>query len=285
MATGSFNRSGLNYEAGARTPVAAAFAGLLLMFLVVAVAPLAAYLPNAAMAGVLFLVAWGLIDFHHMGKVIKVNKSGTAAMLVTFASTLVLKLEDAIFLGVILSLALYLNKTSHARVVRRVPDPTGAKRSFVTVDATGAEGARVLPECPQLRIIRIDGSLFFGAVQHVQTEITKMDQQNPEQLHLAIVADGVNFVDVAGAEFLGQEAKARRKRGGDLYLLRVKEGVRVPLNNGGFLEEIGKQNIFQSKTEAIGEIFQRLDPAVCRQCPYRIFQECATVPPPQVTEA
>ena len=66
VATGSFNRSGLNYEAGARTPIAAAFAGLLLMGIMVLVAPLAAYLPNAAMAGVLFLVAWGLIDFEHM---------------------------------------------------------------------------------------------------------------------------------------------------------------------------------------------------------------------------
>jgi SulP family sulfate permease len=62
VATGSFNRSGVNYEAGARTPLAAVFAGLLLMLIVLLVAPLATYLPKAAMAGVLFLVAWGLID-------------------------------------------------------------------------------------------------------------------------------------------------------------------------------------------------------------------------------
>jgi SulP family sulfate permease len=276
VATGSFNRSGLNYEAGARTPIAAAFAGLLLMFLVVAVAPLAAYLPNAAMAGILFLVAWGLIDFHHMAKVVRVNKSGTAAMLVTFGATLVLKLEDAIFLGVILSLALYLNKTSHAQVLRRVPDPREEKRGFVT------NSDLTLPECPQLRLVRIDGSLFFGAVDHVRTEITKMDQQTPEQVHVAIVSDGMNFVDVAGAEYLAQEAKARRAKGGNLYLLRVKEGVCQPLGKGGYLEEIGRANIFDTKTEAIEKIFHRLDPEVCRRCTRRIFQECATLPPPEV---
>jgi SulP family sulfate permease len=279
VATGSFNRSGLNYEAGARTPIAAAFAGLLLMFIVVLVAPLAAYLPNAAMAGILFLVAWGLIDFHHMGKVVKVNKSGTAAMLVTFASTLVLKLEDAIFLGVILSLALYLNKTSHAQVLRRVPDPREDKRGFVT------NTDRSLPECPQFRLIRIDGSLFFGAVQHVQSEIAKMDEETPEQKHLAIVSDGINFVDVAGAEFLAQEARTRRQRGGTLYLVRVKEGVCQPLGKGGYLEEIGRENMFDGKTEAIEKIFQRLDGKVCETCTRRIFRECQELPPPQVTEA
>ena len=58
VATGSFNRSGMNYEAGAKTPLAAIFAGLLLIPVVLFVAPLAAYLPNCAMAAILFLVAW-----------------------------------------------------------------------------------------------------------------------------------------------------------------------------------------------------------------------------------
>ncbi len=278
VATGSFNRSGLNFEAGARTPLAAAFAGLLLMGIVVLVAPLAAYLPNAAMAGVLFLVAWGLIDFEHMRKVVQTNRSGAIAMFATFLACLFLKLEDAIFLGVILSLILYLNQTSHAKVVRRVPHPAQEKRRFVTV--TNGD----LPECPQLRIVRVDGSLFFGAVENVRAALTRFQEAHPEQKHLAIVADGINFIDVAGAEFLTELARERRKEGGDLYLLRVKEGVCTPLRNGGFLEEIHPENIFKSKTEAIEEIFKRLDKAICSRCPVRIFKECEELPPPDTTE-
>ena len=71
VSTGSFNRTGVNVEAGAKTPLAAVFAGLLLMFVVVLVAPLAAYLPKAAMAGILFLVAWGLIDWHEIRAIFK----------------------------------------------------------------------------------------------------------------------------------------------------------------------------------------------------------------------
>src|SRR5512145_712746 len=106
--SGSFNRSGLNYEAGARTPLAAAFAALFLTAVLLLVAPLAAYLPVAAMAGVLFLVAWGLIDFRHIRGIIRASRSETVILAATFLSTLLLDLEFAIYVGVILSLALYL---------------------------------------------------------------------------------------------------------------------------------------------------------------------------------
>jgi len=92
----------------------------------------------------------------------------------------------------------------------------------------------------------------------------------------------MNFVDVAGADFLAQEAKARRERGGRLYLVRVKEGVCQPLGKGGYLDEIGRENFFDGKTEAIEKIFQRLDREICRRCTYRIFQECTTLPAPEV---
>lgn len=272
VATGSFNRSGLNYEAGAKTPLAAVFAGLLLMGVVVLVAPLAAYLPDAAMAGILFLVAWGLIDFHHIRQISLTSRSETVIMGTTFAATLFLELEFAIFLGIILSLMVYLARTSRPRVLSRVPNPADPKRKFTT------DGS--LPECPQLKIIRIDGSLFFGAVAHVQEQLRRMEEQNPDQRHLAIVASGMNFIDVQGAEFLAQEANKRRAAGGGLYLIHVKEGVCEPFKRGPYLAAIGDQNIFRSKTEALENIFKRLDKEVCARCDKRIFRECQTLPPP-----
>jgi SulP family sulfate permease len=74
VATGSFNRSGVNYEAGARTPLAAIFAALMLMAIVLLVAPYASYLPKAAMAGILFLVAWNLIDFKEIRHILHSSK-------------------------------------------------------------------------------------------------------------------------------------------------------------------------------------------------------------------
>ena len=273
VATGSFNRSGLNFEAGAKTPLAAVFAGSLLMIVVLLVAPLAAYLPNAAMAGILFLVAWGLIDFHHIHKIVHTSRSEATILICTFLATLFLELEFAILLGVILSLVFYLNRTSRPSVVTRVPDPRQPKHRFNTDSS--------LPECPQLKIIRIDGSLFFGAVANVQEAVRGYAQRNPEQKHLALVASGINFIDSAGGEFLGQEAKNRRSEGGGFYLIRPKTGVMQPLKGGGYLEDIGDENIFSSKADAISTIFGHLDPEICRHCTKRIFHECNTVPGPE----
>ena len=252
--------------------MAAVFAGGLLMVIVVLVAPYAAYLPNAAMAGILMLVAWGLIDFHHIAQILRASKSETAILATTFFATMFLELEFAIFLGVMLSLGLYLKRTSQPAVHVRVPDPHQEKRKFATDPA--------LPECPQLRIVRIDGSLFFGAINYVQERLREFEEQHPEQKHLAIVASGINFIDLAGGEFLVKEAKHRRKIGGQLYLIRVKESVCGEFKRAGFIDELGRENIFNGKTEAIWQIFQRLDKDICARCRKRVFVECQSLPPP-----
>ncbi len=269
VATGSFNRSGLNYQAGAKTPLAAMFAGLLLIIIVLLVAPYAAYLPNAAMAGILFLVAWGLIDFHEIGHILKASRRETGIMGVTFFGALFLELELAIFAGVMLSLVLYLMRVSKPRIISRVPDPNQPKRKFNTVER--------LPQCPQLHILRIDGSIFFGSVNHVQEAFAELEEKHPEQKHLAIVAQGINFVDVAGASALVQEARKRKARGGDLYFIKVKKGLWESLDSCGGLDDIGPNNIFQSKSAALTGIFQKLDKDICRTCDKRIFRECASV--------
>lgn len=276
VATGSFNRSGLNYSAGAKTPMAAVLAGGLLIIIVVLVAPLAVYLPNAAMAGILILVAWGLIDFNHIVQILRSSKSESAILATTFFSALFLELEFAIFLGVMLSLGLYLKRTSKPGVCIRTPDPQQDKRKFATDPK--------LPECPQLRFVRIDGSLFFGAINYVQETLRDFEEGYPEQKNLAIIASGINFIDLAGGEFLVKEAKHRRNMGGQLYLLRVKEEVCGEFKRAGFIDDIGRENIFSGKTEAIGQIFERLDRTICARCDKRIFKECAALPPPVKTQ-
>ncbi len=276
VATGSFNRSGVNYQAGARTPLASVFAGLLLAAVVVLVAPYATYLPTAAMAGILFLVAWGLIDFHHIHQIIKTSKAETAILAVTLLGAVFVELEMAIFAGVMLSLGLYLNRTSHPAIVPVVPDPAQPRRQLSPDPA--------LPECPQARMVRIDGSLFFGAVPHV---VERLRAMNPRQKHLMLMAQGINFIDIAGAEALAQEAERRRKAGGSLMLLNVKSGVAEPLRRGGYIESIGQENIFDSKTQAVASLITRMDPDICRTCKSRIFRECenAAAAPTTLTNA
>ena len=268
VATGSFNRSALNYSVGAQTPVAAILAGVFLMFIVVLMAPLAAYLPNATMAGILFIVAYGLWDSHHIKQIVRTSQSDTAVLAITFFSALFLELDAAIFAGVMLSLLLYLRQTSNPQIHIRVPDPKSPSRKF-----TGASPE--LPECKQVRLIRIDGSLFFGAINTFQETLRGYEESAPQSRHLLIVMQGVNFIDIAGAEALVAMARRFRARGGGLYLIRPKERVLELLERGHYLDEIGRENVFFSKTEALRTVYRYLDYGLCRTCGLKVFVECA----------
>ena len=170
--SGSFNRSGVNYEAGARTPLAAVMAALLLVGILFAVAPLAAYLPHTVMAALLFVVAFGLIDFAEMRRIARTSRGDLVVLIVTFTATLTIALEVAIFVGMIASLFFYLNRTTHPSLTRVTPDPGTPQRRFV-VEGPGSR------RCPQLDILRVDGSLFFGAVEHVRDEIEAARRTRP----------------------------------------------------------------------------------------------------------
>jgi len=137
-----------------------------------------------------------------------------------------------------------------------------------------------LPECPQLKIVRIDGSLYFGAISHVRQVLLSILAGSPGQKHLQIVASGINLIDMTGAGLLLDIDRLLRRKGGNLYLYNVKEEVCDHFNFFKYLLEIGAENIFESKAEAIAGIFAVLDRDICRHCQARIFKECATVPMP-----
>ena len=140
------------------------------------------------------MVGWGLIDFHHIRAILRVSRQESAVLITTLLATLFVELEFAIYFGVILSLMLYLNRTSHP-VIRDVKPDTSAGSYHFSAD-TG------LPDCPQLKMLRVNGSLFFGAVNHVQQALQRIDEHAPRQKHVLLAASGVNFVDIAGAELL-----------------------------------------------------------------------------------
>lgn len=271
VATGSFNRSAMNYEAGAKTPMAAVFAGTLLIPTALFAAPLAAYLPNAAMAGILFLVAWRLIDIGHIITIAKTNMSESVILGSTLLATLFLELQFAILLGIMLSVAIYLNRTSHPKIVSRVPDPRVARRPFVTDPG--------LPECPQLKIIRIDGSLYFGAVNHVRSELRRILHTGENQKYLLLVGSGINFIDMAGADFLAHVAKERDEAGGALHFYDIKENVCTQLKSGHYFSDSCTKNLFMSKSDAITATYSKLDREICARCTVRIFSECNSVKP------
>lgn len=263
--SGSFTRSGINYEAGARTPMSAIFASLFLVAIVLLIAPLTAYLPIAAMGGIILLVAYNLIDFHHISQVLTLSKSESAILLTTFFATLFLELEFAIYLGVLLSLVLFLAKTSTPQIPSLSLDSSIGK--FVQISD------KPVKQCPQLKIIRIDMSIYFGSINHIQKRISQI-VENERIYHILIIASGVNLIDLTGAEAMVSENNSLKEYNGGLYFAGIKPSVYEFAARSCFIKNIGGDHFFDSKSAAINSIYKRLDKSVCATCQSMIFREC-----------
>jgi len=238
---------------------------------VLLVAPLTAYLPIASMGGVILLVAYGLVDIPHIRTVLRVSRSETAILLVTFFSTLFLELEFAIYLGVLVSLVVFLSRTSTPDILELAPDTERSSRKLENALAGK------LKQCPQLRIIRIDMSIYFGSSNHIQERIYKITEDQGIR-HILIIGSSINFVDLSGAEMLIQEASRVKSMGGNLYFCGLKGKVLNFMNKGEFIHHIGGENFFNHKHKAIDVVTSRLDHKICSGCSIRVFADCACLP-------
>jgi sulfate permease, SulP family len=263
--SGSFTRSGVNYQAGAKTPMSAIISAIGLMLVVLFFAKYASFLPKPTMGGIILLVGYNLIDFHHIKKIIKSSKREFTVFLVTLLGTLFLELETALFSGILISLFFYLEKTSKPNIAIFGKNQ---HEKFINIIRDNTS-----KECPQLKIIRIDGSIYFGAVEGISNYFSDLYEEN-ERNHLLIIANGVNFIDLAGAEWITQEVLKWNKRGGGIYFVGLKIISQDILKNGGFSKTIGPENFFKDKNTAISTIYNKLDNIKCTNCEVKVFEEC-----------
>lgn len=276
VSCGSLNRSMPNLEAGARTPLAAVFSAVLLLGLVAVSAGLLAQIPMAALAALLVLVAISLLDLKRWKQLYTLSRTEFGVAFATLVATVSIRLEIAILLGTLLSLMSFLYRTSRPAMRTMGFDSWAPDRQFVVL----ADSKTPLPECPQLKLLRMEGEVYFGATQHVADTLHALRHSPQPQKHLLVMGKSMNFIDLAGAQLWEAELNARRAMGGDLYFHRPRPEVIQMWQTTGFTRLLGPEHQFPDKRSAIATIFTRLDPAICRQCTARIFEECKTVPEP-----
>lgn len=225
---GSFTRSALNVTSGGRTRFASMFSGLLAIPMLLLMAPLAAYIPLPALSATLLVIAWGMIDRRAVRLCLTATRMDRSVLLTTFGAALLLDLEQAIFLGVLLSLTLFLYKEAHPRVQR--------------LDRRGKDNAMLAPypwarRCPRLSVYLIEGTLFFGAISELERQLRE-EERTPAGavvLHLARVF----WIDASGAHALDQFAERCHARGVPLVLV-LNDTVRAILTRTGVLEHLGE---------------------------------------------
>ena len=265
----SFARAVINFEAGARSPFAAVFSAIFVIIAMFLIGPMAAYLPRAALSGVLIVTSFGMIDRAEIRRIWQGAAGDAAIMVITLVGTLLLSIEFAVLLGILFSFALYVLRTSTPRVQAVIPDPT----------FTHFTHQPDKDRCPQLNVVEILGDLYFGAVNHVEEIILDYLDNNPEQRFLLLRMHSVNHLDFSGIHMLESVVRTFRERGGDVYMVRVCHPVMKVMESTGFDAYLGIKN-FLDDDRAISQLFYRqLDPAICiYECPWRVFKECQNLP-------
>ena len=188
----------------------------------------------------------------------------------TLAATVTIRMEVAILLGTVLSLMAYLHRTSRPAMRTMGFDSRGLDRRFVVLE----HQEDALPECPQLKLLRMEGSIYFGAAAHVAQRLHELRAAPDAPRHLLVMAKSMNFIDLAGAQVWEDELAARRAMGGDLYFHRPRPEVLDMWRRTGFLNRLGEDHIFPDKATALHTIYAKLDPGICAGCKARIFWEC-----------
>jgi SulP family sulfate permease len=225
---GSFNRSAANQSAGASTPLAGLLSAVALAALVWVAAPLIALMPISVMAGVLFLVGWGLIDAEEIKKLINVREE-MIIFVICLAVTVIFGLDYAVFTGVLLSVIAYF---------RDVSKPTVQK-------LTAAEAQEYLPDVARdATVLRVTGNLFFGAVTHMERILADLAVAEGRARTLFISAERVPYLDTAAALALAKEAHRRRQAGGQLMLALRDRKTDEVVSDSGLLDEVGAAYLF-----------------------------------------
>jgi len=249
--TGGFARSVVNFDAGAKTPLAGVFTAAGIAVTAAFFTPLFFNLPTATLAATIIVAVLALVDFGAIRRTFTYSKSDFAAMAATILVVLGVGIEIGIVTGITVSIALYLWRTSrpHMAVVGQVP---GTEHFRNLLRHQVITGERVLT-------VRVDESLYFANTRYLEDRIYDLVVARPELRHVVLMCPAVNFIDASALESLEAIVERLQAAGVTFHLSEVKGPVMDRLQRSSFLDHLTGE-VFLSQYQAMA----RLDPDTIR---------------------
>jgi len=252
-ASGSFSRSAVNFNAGAKTGFSSVVTAIIVVVTLLFLTPLLYHLPKATLAAVVIMAVFGLINFKSIKHIWDINKHDGIAAMVTFVATIgsAPKLDHGIVIGAVLAIVLYLYRTMQPRVAVLGRYKDGTLRDI--------EINKDLPTDENIIAVRFDGSLYFANVSYFEDAMLKAVSQYPDAKYLLVVGDAINQIDASGEEVLHHLVE--RLQGNDMTVVfsGLKRQILLVMKASGLYEVIGEQNIFSNEDLALDEIYKRLE--------------------------
>lgn len=243
---GGFARSMVNFDAGARTQVAALITAGWVALAAIAFSGALAPLPKTVLAAIVVVAVTQLIDLRGMVATWRYDRSDGASQVATVIGVLVLGIEPGLLLGIGLALMLYLRRTSnpHIAVVGRL-NGTEHYRNVLRHSVT---------TWPSLLLVRIDENLYFANTPQVETRLLSLIAEHPRTRHLVLILSGVAAIDASGLELLESVHASLQEAGIQLHLAEIKGPVMDRLADTSFMRTLDTRHVYLSTEQAVAAL-------------------------------
>ena len=249
-ATGAIARTATNIRNGATSPLAGIVHSVFLVLVIVLFAPWAAHVPLAALAAILFYVAWNMCDVRHLSRLLtRAPRSDRLVLLITFGLTVFVDLVVAVNVGVVIAALLFMRRMAESVSVQQEVFGEAVERTGIGSDTQDV----VLPA--DVLVYRIDGPFFFGAAEKLESTVERA------QLHVQTVVirlGRVPFMDATGMHTLSEIIERLQRRRIRVVLCGIQESLSRSLTRAGILDLVGHDNVCLNMTDVAGLIANRL---------------------------
>ncbi len=250
-ATGAIARTATNIRSGAQTPVAGMIHAATLLCILLFAAPLVSYVPMAALAGILMVVAYNMGEWHEIPQLLKLTRTDISVWLVTFALTVFADLTVAVEAGMILAALLFISRVAATTTVSQVTD------EYVEDGRMHILQDKDIPY--YATIFRIHGPFLFGATDKISA-VTENLHKLPPVVILRL--RNMTALDATGLFALEEVAKQLQASKRTLILCGAREQPSQLIHQGEFAEVVGKENICDNVNDALRraeEVFEGLE--------------------------
>jgi len=242
-ATGAIARTATNIRNGGNSPLAGVIHVTTLVLVLLFLSPLAANIPLAALAAILFVVAYNMSEVKHFARMVKrAPRADVAILIITFLLTVFADLVVAVNIGVVLAMLHFMRRMSSSVETQHLSEED-------LQSELAHKGFQSLPE--GVMVYSIEGPFFFGAVENFEQALS---QTHTDPHTLLIRLRRVPFMDITGLQTLEEAIERMKKRGITIMLSEANDRLRARLGKTGILKMIGEQNYFKSFTAALNHL-------------------------------